>query len=50
MDKRIQWAISRMLEVVNAKFYGSFTITFRAGKLHDLRIDRTEKPSDYGIE
>lgn len=44
MDKRIQWAITKILEVVNKDFYGSITLSFQAGSLNHIKTEKTEHP------
>lgn len=43
MDKKIQLALSKMLDTLSPDFYGSFTLTFQAGKLHCLKTEQTDK-------
>ncbi len=44
MDRNMQWAISKIVEKLHPKFYGSITLSFQAGKLHCLKTEETEKP------
>jgi hypothetical protein len=46
MDRKLQWAISKILEALTPNFYGSFTLTFQGGKFHCLKTEKTEKPED----
>lgn len=43
MDERLQWAIKRILDKINPKFYGSVTIKFEAGKVTHLETNQGEK-------
>ncbi len=46
MDRRFQWAISKILDALSPKFYGTFTLTFQAGKLHTVKMEKTDKYED----
>lgn len=44
MNQRIQWAIKRILEIVNEDFHGKITLSFQAGKLVKLQHEAGELP------
>ncbi len=44
MNKVMQWAISRILEITAGDFFGSVTLKFESGKLVRLEHQRNEKP------
>jgi len=44
MDKALQWAVARVLDIINGDFYGSVTMKFEAGKLVRIEHQRSEKP------
>lgn len=44
MDRPLQWAISRILDLIAKKFYGDVTLRFEAGKLVHLEHRHSEKP------
>lgn len=44
MDKVMQWAISRILDITAGSFYGSVTLKFKDGKLISMDHQRTESP------
>lgn len=48
MDWKMQWAISRIVEKLSPKFYGSITLTFQGGVLQNLKTEETQKP-DKGV-
>lgn len=43
MDERLQWAISKILEIIGNNFYGSITLNFQAGKLVTLKAEESHK-------
>jgi hypothetical protein len=44
MDKIMQWALSRILDITTGDFYGSVTLKFEAGKLVRIEHLHSEKP------
>ena len=44
MDKPLQWAIGRILDIIANKFYGDITLKFENGKLVHLEYRQSEKP------
>lgn len=44
MDNTLQWAIAKILEILRPNYYGSITLTFQAGKLHNLKSEESFKP------
>jgi hypothetical protein len=44
MDKVMQWAISRILDISAGGFFGSITLRFENGKPVHLEHHRSEKP------
>lgn len=50
LDIRFQWAISRILETVNSKFFGDVTLKFNHGKIVEVSFNKKEQPKDFGIE
>lgn len=44
MNKALQWAISRIMDIVGDDFFGSVTLRFERGKLVHLEHQRSEKP------
>ena len=44
MDNKLQWAISRILDIVKDKFYGSITLKFESGKLTRIEHQHAEQP------
>lgn len=44
MDKSLQWAITRIMDIIHPNFFGSVTLTFQAGKLQFIKTEQTEKP------
>ncbi len=44
MDKTLQWAISRLLDITAGDFFGSVTLKFEAGKLVRIESQQSEKP------
>lgn len=46
MDKSLQWAISRIMDTITPSFHGTFTLSFQAGKIHYMKIEKTERFED----
>ncbi len=44
MDLSLQWAIAKIVSIINPQFFGSFTLTFENGKLVRVKTEQTEKP------
>lgn len=44
MDKVMQWAITRILDITAGEFFGSVTLKFEAGKLVRIESHQSEKP------
>ena len=44
MNKRLQWAIARILDIVTKGFYGSVTLKFEDGHLVRIEHQQSEKP------
>ena len=44
MDKRLQWAIAKILERVHPQFHGTVTICFKNGLVHTLKTEESEMP------
>lgn len=44
MDNKLQWAISRILDIISGNFFGSVTLKFENGKLVRLEHQEAEKP------
>ena len=49
MDRRLQWAITRILEKIHIKFFGDVTITFQNGKVHTVKFIETETAPKEGV-
>lgn len=43
MDKKLQWAITKIMEKIGPSFYGTISLTFQAGKLQCIKTEQTEK-------
>lgn len=41
MDKRLQWAITKIMDKVSPDFFGTFTLTFQNGKLSHIKQEET---------
>lgn len=46
MTKALEWAISRILDIVSKGFYGSVTLKFEDGHLVRIEHQRSEKPPE----
>jgi len=44
MPVSLQWAIAKIMKIINPKFYGTFTLTFNAGQCVGLEVKETFKP------
>lgn len=45
MDIRLQWAVSRIMDVLgkNPRYFGQVTISFQSGKPTHIKFEETEK-------
>jgi hypothetical protein len=48
MDKVMQWAIARILDITAGEFFGSVTLRFENGRLVRMEHQRSEKPPATG--
>ena len=44
MNKALEWAISRILDIVSKGFYGDVTLKFEDGNLTRIEHKQSEKP------
>jgi hypothetical protein len=44
MHVSIQWAVKRIMDIVNPKFFGTITLRFQNGVLVRLEHDHSEVP------
>jgi hypothetical protein len=44
MNQTLQWAVARIMEIVDPAFFGSITLRFQNGVLVRLEQERSEVP------
>jgi len=46
MDRKLQWAIAKILDFLKPDFYGTITLTFQGGVLQSMKKEETFKVVD----